>query len=155
MESLWTGTWSNDRHVFFAEDAGMDLETLASRQEIHLDKVKTDTAATAQDTKDSHGLRAQFRVENETIVQDILLGEQNCTIYWRREGSQFRGRGQTTACRNLIDMTIPAASREVDFALSESEFWVTASGRSGETREARFRKVRPFSCWVAILRGAS
>ncbi|MEM1380665.1 MAG: hypothetical protein AAGH41_08575 [Pseudomonadota bacterium] len=148
FRSLWVGTWSNDRHVFFAEDAGFTLENLAPQQEFRL--VNGEKLQWVGDDGLVDVTTAVSGGQIKQVFRDSR-GKETCRITWRRSGSQFAGQATRRSCAALIDWGTDEPRRALDFALSPTELWVT---ERGDGRTAQFRRARPFSCWVAVLRGA-
>ena len=163
------GHWNNDRHVFFAEDAGMDLSPIAPRQHISIARVDV------EDESDVVVFQANRTVDGEapaslyhsfSIVADKAVIMQTmspslaaddaprCNVKWRRDGAQFHGRAGGEGCERLFPRTEGEGDLSVTMTLSERDFWVR-SMRGAAVTEARFRQARPFECWTAILRGAS
>ena len=169
------GRWDSDRHVFFAEDAGMETDQIAPRQHIEI------SPAVLSEEADPNALVSVFQavrtVEGEepaTLVHTITLDSARqhirqsialpggvlppvptgCDVYWQRQGGQFQGEAVGEGCDSLFPRPVSDASLNVSMMLSDKDFWVTAS-RGSEAVEARLRRARTFECWTAILRGAS
>ncbi|MEM7640757.1 MAG: hypothetical protein AAF269_17005 [Pseudomonadota bacterium] len=169
------GRWDSDRHVFFAEDAGMETAQIAPRQHIEI------APAVLSEEADPDALVAVFQavrtVEGEdpaTLVHTISLdaarqqirqsialpggvlppSPAGCDVYWQRQGGQFQGEAVGEGCDALFPRPVSDAPLDVSMMLSDKDFWVTAA-RGSEMVEARLRRARPFECWTAILRGAS
>lgn len=163
------GHWNNDRHVFFAEDAGMDLSPIAPRQHISITRSEEegeDGAVVFQADRSIDGgapasLFHSFSIaaDKSVIVQTMspALGEADapdCNVEWQRAGAQFQGRASGEGCEVLFPRPEGEGDLSVTMTLSENDFWVRSS-RGEAFTEARFRRARPFECWTAILRGAS
>lgn len=162
----FAGQWDSDRHVFFAEQAGMELDGIAPRQ--HIDIIR-DTSSNAPLTamfiatrtvtgEDPVSLTHTFSVDHETatIRQNMaVLGgaEFACEVQWQRDGAQFRGKATGDACADLFPRPVDGGALNVTMVKSKDDFWVTAT-RGAQQSEARLRRARPFECWAAILRGA-
>lgn len=172
LVEMFDGHWDSDRHVFFAEDAGMDLSKIAPRQHIEVTRLTdshddsdeiTFKATRTVDGEGAYVLHHSFSIDapNQTIVQtmslpngdseDVPLG---CSVNWRRHGAQFQGAAKGAGCDGLFPRPEADGELSVSMSLSEAEYWVTAQ-RGEATIEARLRQARPFECWTAILRGAS
>ncbi|MEM7327659.1 MAG: hypothetical protein AAF437_02895 [Pseudomonadota bacterium] len=173
--SVFAGRWDNDRHVFFAEDAGMDTAPIAPRQHINIAPavlseeidpeanvavfravrtVEGETPATLLHTITIDPERQQIR-QSISIPGGVLPPTKTgCDIYWQRQGAQFRGEAQGEGCGDLFPRPEGDGALSVSATLSEKEFWIT-SARDDERVEARMRRARPFECWTAILRGAT
>lgn len=174
LTSLFEGRWDNDRHVFFADAAGMDTATLAPRQHIEITRV-----ALAGDDDAEPGtvtFKALRTVEDEAPAELIhifsvdpdsqsirqtlavpagLLPPEpmDCHVDWARSSGQFLGTARGESCDAVFSRPEDGGDLSVTLALSETEFWVQ-SARGNALIEARLRRARPFECWTAILRGA-
>ncbi|GAB5455230.1 MAG: hypothetical protein Hens2KO_14590 [Henriciella sp.] len=172
LVELFGGHWDSDRHVFFAEDAGMDLSKIAPRQHIEItrlpdsdenaDEIRFEAARTVEGEAPGV-LHHSFSIDapNQIIVQTMSLptGDGNdvtlnCSVDWRRHGAQFQGAAKGEGCDDLFPRPEADGALSVSMSLSEDEYWVTAQ-RGDAIVEARLRQARPFECWTAILRGAS
>jgi len=174
LTSLFEGRWDNDRHVFFADAAGMDAATLAPRQHIEITRVALagDEAAAAGaatfkavrtvDGDDPAELIHIFTMDaaSQSIRQTLaapagLLPPEpmDCHVDWARSSGQFLGTARGEACETVFSRPAEGGPLSVTLALSETEFWVQ-SARGDALIEARLRRARPFECWTAILRGA-
>lgn len=172
---MFEGRWDSDRHVFFAEDAGMDTTGIAPRQHIEI------TPATLSQSIEPEVLVSVFQAvrtvegedpatlvhtisidaERQSIRQSIALpggvlppSPTGCDFYWRRQGGQFVGEAEGEGCDALFPRPGSDAALAVSMTLSENDFWVNAK-RGEASIEARLRRARSFECWTAILRGAS
>lgn len=172
---MFEGRWDSDRHVFFAEAAGMDPTQIAPRQ--HLDISRTQHGDDAEPDDDSISFQAVRTVEGEaptSLIHTFSIDKverkirQNmytpggvlspelldCQVHWQRNGAQFQGTASGDGCADVFPRPDTGGPLRIVMTLSEKDFWVTAS--RGENRvEARLRRARPFECWTAILRGAS
>ncbi|MFC7290280.1 hypothetical protein [Hirschia litorea] len=172
FSGLLEGRWDNERHIFFAEDAGVDLNSLAPRQHIEFQPISAE--------EDSDSMPSEFQstelfqdenpislrhvlsinADKKTIrqtISSVLDGGSStpagCVVEWRRQGDQFVGVGSGSTCGEFFRHEGDATSQNVEMTLSDSEFWVTSHGGDVPV-ESRFRKARPFECWAAVLRGA-
>ncbi len=172
--NTFEGHWDNDRHVFFASDAGMDPATIAPRQHIDIKRVVlaaeeepdpstvTFTASRTVEGEDPASLVHSFSVDplRLAIRQTIsapggLLPPKtfDCQVNWQREGGQFRGKASGSECETIFPRPVEGGPLDVTLTLSDREFWVVSS-RGPNRIEARMRRARPFECWTSILRGA-
>lgn len=174
LTSLFEGRWDNDRHVFFAANAGMDETMLAPRQHIVIEPVALAGDDTSAD--DSVTFKAIRTVDGEapselvhifainaasgSIRQTIAApggllppDPYDCHVDWRRDGGQFRGKASGEQCNLIFPRPSEGGRLDVSLSISETEFWVQ-SVRGDARIEARMRRARPFECWTAILRGA-
>jgi hypothetical protein len=153
------GRWDNDRHVFFAEDAGMDPDGIAPRQHT------TFRASDMTDDETGHALQSvtdmptgeQLKLHHvlsldadaKAIVQTVSHPDlPECRIAWARTGSQFEGAAAGAGCEAMF------GAGTLSMTLSDQEFWISRDTGDGVV-ELRMRRARPFECWTAILRGAS
>jgi len=173
LTQLFEGRWDNDRHVFFAENAGLDESTLAPRQHIEIKPAvlagdTTETGTVTFKAVRTVGQEAPAELihafsidpDQQTIVQTLsapsgLLPPEpfDCRIDWQRSSGQFRGVATGDECANIFPRPSEGGPLEVTLTLSETELWVQ-SARGDALIEARMRRARPFECWTAILRGA-
>lgn len=166
---LIEGRWDNDRHVFFAEDAGMNPAQIAPRQHLTISRVMPAYSVSPPDGVmrfesrneieggETRILGHQISIDpaSQMIVQTLepVAGEAgalaaDCHVAWSRSGVQFEGQAVGAGCATLL------GADGVSFTLSKTELWVAQNGPDGRI-EARMRKARPFECWTAILRDAS
>lgn len=166
LTEMMTGRWDNDRHNFFAEDAGMDQSVLAPRQHLVIQPIEGSNGAKLRATRkvegspdaelvhafSADGLRAAIR---QTIMRPGgVLGDEavGCAILWTRSASGFSGKGEGAACPQIFPRPATGGALGITAELSEDDFWIT-SKRGDLKIEARMRRARPFECWTAILRG--
>ncbi|MEL6691809.1 MAG: hypothetical protein AAFQ12_02090 [Pseudomonadota bacterium] len=172
LVDLFDGHWDSDRHVFFAEDAGMDMNKIAPRQHIAITRLaETDDATGAVVFKAERTVEGEapgvlhhaFSIDaaNQVIVQNMAVPNESganvsldCLVEWKRHGAQFQGVGKGEGCDDLFPRPDAEGALSVTMSLSEADYWVTAQ-RGDSSIEARLRRARPFECWTAILRGAS
>ncbi|MEM9837786.1 MAG: hypothetical protein AAF830_01390 [Pseudomonadota bacterium] len=153
FEALWSGTWSNDRQVFFAEDAGVDSATLAPKQEVLLTSSDEEGLVFAGD---AGSMTSRLKLRDGGLIQTLTNadGGPACEIAWKRSGSQFAGSASGGGCAGLVSWGEKRADGSLSLTLSEDALWFSLKPRRGTPRSAQFRRVRPFTCWVAVLRGA-
>ena len=168
---LFAGRWDTDRQVFFAGDAGYDLASLAPRQHLIIRPLTSDEGAT--DLR----FEATRRVDGEgdavlvhSIAVDpggtglrhsILVGDEqtevDCHIHWSRTGIGFSGEAIGAGCPTIFprpSSDAEDASEKIRLSLDPTNFHVKVE-RGDASSNAEFRKARPFSCWTAVLRGAT
>nr|WP_156780759.1 hypothetical protein [Hyphomonas sp. Mor2] len=175
LTQLFEGRWDNDRHVFFADAAGLDASTLAPRQHIEVKRVAlagedagasdavTFKAMRTVEGDDPAELIHTFSIDpaNQSIRQTLsapsgLLPPEpfDCEVNWARSGGQFLGTASGAECAIIFPRPAEGGDLAVTLTLSDTEFWVQ-SARGDALIEARLRRARPFECWTAILRGAA
>ena len=175
LTSVYAGQWDNDRHVFFAKDAGIDLSTVPSRVNVE------NSVKTIESEKNTDGASVNFKVRisrngentstrSETfaiLFDDRLIRQKffiddgldetkaiDCIVDWKREGSQFKGSAKGSECSSVYPVPSSRKKLTQTWMLSEQELWIV-SQKGAKQIETRLRRVRPFECWVSILRGAS
>jgi hypothetical protein len=88
---------------------------------------------------------------------------EGCDVFWRRQANQFLGSIPDGACRVVSTRSGNELVIDDDLVLTESEIWIadratTPDGAYVFGNKAgvphKLRKIRPFDCWTAILRGA-
>lgn len=166
LVSMMEGRWDSDRHGFFAEDAGMDPASIAPRQHIVISpvegaeglKLRARRAVKDEALRElihgfsidtGRGLIRQTLNNPGGVLTDDPLG---CDIYWARNGAGFQGTAEGPNCGAVFPRPKGLGSPNVTLNLSEDDFWIS-SRRGDALTEARLRRARPFSCWVAVLRG--
>lgn len=172
---LFEGRWDSDRHVFFADAAGMSTDGIAPRQ--HLTIERATVSAGENEEEETFVYQATRTVEGEapvslihTLAIDASAGairqsmatpggvlppaSIDCSILWTRSGGQFAGTATGDECASVFPDPADGGDLEVALTLSERDLWV-AVNRGENSTEARLRRARPFECWTAILRGAS
>lgn len=175
LVAMIEGRWDSDRHVFFAEAAGMSTDGIAPRQ--HLTIERATVSAGDEEADESFVYQATRAVDGadptsliHTFTMDVSAGAirqsmatpggvlppspLGCDILWQRSGAQFQGHAIGEGCETVFADPAEGGALDVRLTLSERDFWVTVS-RGENTTEARLRRARPFECWAAILRGAS
>lgn len=174
LTDMFEGRWDNDRHVFFADAAGMEAATLAPRQHIEISRIGlagddenaagsiTFKATRTVDGESPRDLIHIFSIDaaSQSIRHTMaapagLLPPEpfDCHVDWARSSGQFRGVAQGDECALIFSRPSEGGPLLVTLTLSETELWVQSA--RGETEiEARLRRARPFECWTAILRGA-
>lgn len=175
LVSFYTGQLDNDRHVFFAKDYGVDTSTVPSRLNV-INSLKTidsrqNSGGTSQNYEvkiSRNGSNILTRIETFSIVSEDQLIRQkfyidgglnkneaiDCRVDWKREGEQFKGEAAGTECSIVYPTPSSGKRLTQTWILSENELWIV-SKKGSKQIETRLRKVRPFECWVSILRGAS
>ncbi|MEM9376714.1 MAG: hypothetical protein AAGA72_10870 [Pseudomonadota bacterium] len=165
--SEFAGHWDSDRHVFFAEQAGLEPAGIAPRQHIQIELLEKPTDTLTAVFKATRTVDGNDPVElihtlvadaaSNKILQTMALPQADpfdCSILWQREAAQFLGTADGAGCAQVFPRPGEGGPLEVTLAKSADEFWVTA--RRGENvSEARLRRARPFECWAAVLRGAT
>jgi hypothetical protein len=162
LTAMFEGRWDNDRHNFFAEAAGVDAATLAPRQHLTIAPLEGQehafTVLREVADEDPTSLIHRFAVDAERLAirQHMFAGERRleCAVFWHRVGGQFRGEARGSACNELFPRPVGDEVGTITMALSEREFWISVE-RAGAVIDARMRRARPFTCWTAVMRGAS
>ena len=153
FKALWNGQWSNDRQNFFAEGAGLEEAALSPLQEIVL--ASEDDGSDVQWALQTDGeVSSSVGVQNGTVLQTFTGLSKPCRVTWRRQGSQFAGQGEGRGCAELLQHPDQDQLQDLSLSLSPSEMWLSFERRRGSAVDVQFRKARPFTCWVAVMRGA-
>ncbi len=89
---------------------------------------------------------------------------EGCDVLWRRQANQFIGHVGDGTCRFWSQQFGKDIVLDESLILTENELWLAdrgldeageyVFGMKGET-PSKLRRVRPFECWAAILRGAA
>lgn len=175
LTDMFEGRWDNDRHVFFADAAGMEADTLAPRQHIEISRIglagddesaagtvtfkatRTVDGETPTDLIHMFSIDAERQSIRHTMAAPAgLLPPEpfDCHVDWTRSSGQFRGAAEGDDCALIFPRPAEGGPLDVTLTLSETELWVQ-SARGESLTEARLRRARPFECWTAILRGAA
>jgi hypothetical protein len=86
-----------------------------------------------------------------------------CDVLWRRQANQFLGSIADGACRVKSSRTGEDIVIDDDLVLTDSEIWISDRATTPEGAYVfgnkagvphKLKKVRPFECWTAVLRGA-
>lgn len=157
--SLLEGTWSNDRQVFFAPEAGYGAESLLPLQVMDV------RAAPGGDLRLVIRTEVDGREAAEHVHQISVIGASgepgraiahpsagpaSCHITWQRAAGGFTGSLVGADCGPAVSFPPGVGAQSLTVSVSGSEFFI-----SDGAREIRFRRARPFECWVGVLRGAS
>ncbi len=163
IASLIEGRWDNDRHVFFADDAGLNQTRIADRQHIRItaleggDESFSFKAERTVEGSDPIVLEHTFRINPATLGLEQVTkplnpdGENSdrCVIDWHRQGGGFAGHARAGHCEWMFGPGEEGASTVATLNLSEKDFWIQT-----KSVDAHLRRARTFECWTAILRGA-
>jgi hypothetical protein len=157
-------------HVFYVEQYGAGDPAQIYRQRIYAFSVDAQAGAIRLDIRTPADLDAARGAHREPARLAGLAQEaapalpDQCAVYWRREIDQFVGQTRRGACTIASRRDGAQITVEADIVLSRDAIWIrdratNAAGGlvygnpAGEPH--RLRRVRPFECWVAVLRGAS
>ena len=155
-------------NVFYVEQYADGDPTQIYRQRIYvfsIDSAENAIKLVIHAPKDAALLAGAYRDTSklaglEPAQTDAYPG---CEVYWRREEAQFRGTMKPGACRIESRRSGRTIVVTDDLLLTPDSLWiqdraVDAQGayvygnRAGVPH--KLRKVRSFSCWVFVLRGA-
>jgi hypothetical protein len=86
-----------------------------------------------------------------------------CDVWWKRQANQFHGYMRANACRIASQRSGRTIVVTDDLVLTENEIWIRDAAvdtrgnyvygnRAGV--HSKLRRVRAFSCWASVLRGA-
>jgi hypothetical protein len=155
-------------HVFYVEQNNDGDPARVYRQRLYVVSVDYEVGAIRLDVhspRDTLVLRGAARdpsVLASLTPEDAPLA-QGCSVYWRREGAQFVGADRPGVCRIRARDNGQRLIVRNDLILTEQAIWIrdratdsagrhVFGNRAGVPHE--LRRIRPFECWVAVLRGA-
>jgi hypothetical protein len=156
-------------HVFYIEQFGDGDPGNIYRQRLYTISPDYPANAIRLDIRtpvDAEALRGAHRnpalIEGLTPEATISLHD-GCAVYWRRQENQFIGQTRRGACRIQSRRSGRTIIVEDDLVLTEHAIWI--QDRATDTRGRyvygnragvahQLRRVRPFECWIAVLRGA-
>ncbi|MEX1252112.1 MAG: hypothetical protein WEA77_13060 [Hyphomonas sp.] len=160
---LLTGTWSNDRQVFFAAEAGHDAARLSPLQVLVL-APEEGVPGRLNSRRETPGAAPEawfnaFRADEQAgaVVQEILHTDgaaAGCEIWWTRAAGSFGGTGRGDGCSAVFSAPEGAGPPAISLSVSATEFQVR-SARAGAVIDLQMRRARPFVCWAGVLKGAS
>lgn len=163
LARLLAGLWSNDRQIFFAQEAGYDQSTLAPPQVLKFtpdeDVADTLVAEAAIDGGAPVHWRSEISANGlsgrvlQTISKDDGSGS-GCRVAWQRQAGGFSGEAREEGCASYFSTPGGAGQLALSLSVSDRELEVIAT-RGDRLSEMRMRRTRPFSCWVAVLKGAA
>jgi hypothetical protein len=156
-------------HVFYVEQySGADAGTIY-RQRIY---VFSPAPETGEIRLDIHAPREPERLAGAHLDAGLLAGLTlddaiafpQCAVFWRRQENQFVGETRRGECRVVSQRSGQTLLIEDDLVLTPGAIWIrdraeTEDGgyvygnRAGIAHQ--LRRVRPFLCWTAVLRGVS
>ena len=165
MIDLFAGHWNNERQSFFAPEAGLDASTLAPRQhwQVSAGSALRTTDLTISDPEGiTQRLNTTWEVRDTgTITQTFTLAgpeargpQLGCEIVWRRFGGQFQGTASGGECARIFSSPEGPPAESITLSLSPNELWISAIA-GNKTLQTRLRRARVFTCWTALMRGAS
>lgn len=145
------GLWSNDRQIFFLDQADEERADRVGLAEWEVRGHDEEAALSSRLVRNGHAdlvFDHLLTFGEDHIVETLtpaVTQAPACQIAWRRRAGGFEGRALSGAC----DVLSPAAD---DYFLTQTDLDV---GSPAHTDRWTFRRARPFTCWAAILRGAS
>lgn len=155
-------------HVFYVEQNTDGDPTRVYRQRIYVLRPDYDARAIRLDIHTPTNpapLRAAYR--DPSALSALTPAEaplaEGCSVYWRRQGEQFLGADEPGRCRIRARDSGRRLVVRNDLILSEDTIWIRDRAADAQGRHVfgnragiphELRRVRPFECWVAVLRGA-
>jgi hypothetical protein len=148
--ALVEGRYDNELQVFFEKDQAKPGAPLRERRHIAIRKtaegVYAVTSATDERLKDAVESRI-WRVtqidSGISMTVDLAAGlSSGCVVQWVPEGEGFK------------TVAAPGCPGDAARVLRLTRDGLEASGRDPGQAPHQLKRVRPFECWVAVLRGA-
>lgn len=155
-------------HVFYVEQYSRNDPAAIYRQRIYVfvadadaNAIRLDIHAPLEPEALVGAWRDPVRLAGLTPAQ--ARAYPGCEVYWLRRENQFVGETRRGGCRVESRQSGRTLLIEDDLLLSAESLWIRdrAETEDGEyvygNRAGlahRLRKVRPFTCWAAVLRGA-
>lgn len=130
----------------------VDAENDAIRLKIYTPKAPAKIAGAARDPSKLSRLKASD-----------ATATPGCDVLWRRKANQFIGAMQEGACRVASERFGGEIVISDDLVLTPDEIWISDRASTPEGDYVfgnkagvphKLRKIRPFECWTAVLRGA-
>ncbi|XBQ16818.1 MAG: chromophore lyase CpcT/CpeT [Oceanicaulis sp.] len=99
----------------------------------------------------------------EGLTPEAATAYPQCAVYWRRQENQFVGETRRGECRVESRRSGRTLVIEDDLVLTDGAIWIRDRAETDEGDYVygnragiphKLRRARPFSCWVAVLRGA-
>lgn len=144
VASLLEGRFDNELQVFFEADQGV---ASPGRAQTHWSIRRQDDGAfvmhRAPDALAAATSTHVLRLDGDLMLVARANGAPvDCVVAWRRVGASFVGQPQGADCAPVFPGLLTLAADGIDIERPD--------GRPAD----RFRRARPFVCWVAVLRGA-
>ena len=156
-------------HVFYVEQYSNADPTRIYRQRLYVFTPIYETGEIRLDIlapMDAEPLVGAYRDPSklEGLTPDMMIAYPQCGVYWTRRENQFVGQTRRGECRVESRRSGRTLLIEDDLLLTENAIWIrdraeTEDGeyvygnRAGIAHQ--LRRARGFSCWAAILRGAT
>ncbi len=148
------GVWSNDRQVFFAEEAGYRAGDRAALQVLRIsvaDRAAADLVSECSDGRAAEPRwRHQIRPNAEAGLLEELIFRENltlgdCRIDWQRSAGGFAGVSRGDGCAEVFPSPSGAAPVEDRLSVSARELHMSVS-RNDLNHETQMRRARAFTC---------
>lgn len=156
-------------HVFYVEQFGDGNPANIYRQRIYVISADYEANSIRLDIRtptNADALRGAHR--DPSLAEGLLPAattelHEGCAVFWRRQENQFIGQTRRGACRIQSRRSGRTIVVEDDIVLTADAIWI--QDRATDTRGGlvygnragiphQLRRVRPFECWVSVLRGA-
>ena len=163
LEVLLAGVWSNDRQVFFAEEAGYRAADRSGLQVLRISVADPASADLVSERSDGRAAevhwRHQIRPNPEAgLLEEVIFRQDltpaDCRIAWKRSAGGFAGVSSGEGCTNVFPAPGGAAPVQVRLSVSARELNISVS-RGDMTHETQMRRARAFTCWAGIMKGAA
>ncbi len=163
LEGLLAAVWSNDRQVFFAQDAGDRAAQSAVSETLRIsapglpgaDLVSERSAGSAAVARWLHRISPNVEAGLlEAVIFREDLTPADCRIDWRRSAGGFAGVSRGEGCADVFPAPNGAAPVQVRLSVSARELHISVS-RNDVNYETQMRRARAFTCWAGVLKGAA
>ncbi len=155
-------------HVFYVEQFQDGDPSDVYRQRIYVfqaDENEDAIRLRIHSPDDTDALVGAYRDPSllEGLTPEAAPAREGCDVFWKRQANQFIGYMKEGACRFESRRLGKEIIISDDLVLTENEIWIsdraeTVDGEYVFGNKAgvphKLRKIRPFECWTAVLRGA-
>lgn len=159
---MMEGVWSNDRQVFFAQEAGYMPGETGPLQSLRIEPsadrpgrlLASHDVEGAADMRLVHDISLSGDGRLVQVINDAEGRPLGCSLLWRRSAGGFAGVASGEGCGAVFPRPDGPGPPRAELTLSENEFFIRVS-RDGERIETHLRRARMFTCWAAVLPGVA